>query len=479
MASQPGNQDQPEGASAAPNAPLINPHDDPEVRKTVMRKVSRRLMPFLMLLYFINYLDRTNIGFAGPNGMNKDLGMSETVYGLAAGLFFIGYLILEVPSNLALHKFGARRWIARIMVTWGIVASIIAFVPNAGSLLALRVLLGICEAGFFPGIILYLTFWFPKRQRAAAVGLFMAAIPLSSVIGAPLSAALIQGGHKVLFGLEGWRFMFLVEGIPAIIVGVVCWFYLTDRPKDAKWLAPAEREWLQAEMDFEDSQTSKRYHFPLRKSLLNPRIWALTFVYFGAVYGTYSLSFFLPTIVKGFAKQYNTNFNIIEQGLIVAIPWAFGAAAMILWGRHGDKTGERVWHCAAPLIIGGIAIPITLYLNSPFAAMVAVTICCIGIVSSLPAFWPLPTVFLTGVAAAAGIALINSVANLGGFIAPYVTGWMADVTGSQKTGLWIVGVVMVLAGITAVMLKATPAPDDDSALELDRARSPEEVGFQG
>lgn len=468
MASQPGDQEPPEGATAAPNDQMINPHDDPAMRKTVTGKVIRRLMPFLVLLYFINYLDRTNIGFAGPNGMNKDLGLSETVYGLAAGLFFIGYLIFEVPSNLALHKFGARRWIARIMVTWGIVASLIAFVPNAGTLLGLRVLLGICEAGFFPGIILYLTFWFPKRIRAAAVGLFMAAIPLSSVIGAPLSAWLIQGGHKVLFGLEGWRFMFLVEGVPAIIVGVICWFYLTDRPKDAKWLAPAEREWLQTEMDYGDEQTSKRYHFPLRKSLLNPRIWGLTFVYFGAVYGTYSLSFFLPTIVKGFAKQYNTEFSIVEQGLIVAIPWAFGAVAMILWGRHSDKTGERVWHCAGPLIVGGIAIPITLYLGSPFAAMVAVTICTVGIVCSLAAFWPLPTVFLTGVAAAAGIALINSVANLGGFIAPYVTGWMADVTGSQKTGLWIVGIIMVLAGLTAIALKATPAPDDESALEVDK-----------
>jgi len=450
-----------------PEHAISRPHDDPRMRRRVTRKVTRRLAPFLVLLYFINYLDRTNIGFAGPNGMRDDLHLTGAAFGLASGLFFAGYLLLEIPSNLALHRFGARRWIARIMVSWGIVAGCIAFVPNAGWLYALRILLGVAEAGFFPGIILYLTYWYPKRERALAVSLFMVAVPLSSVLGAPLSALLIQHGHNLLFGLAGWRFMFLVEGLPAVLIGIVCWFYLTDRPKDATWLQPEEREWLQAEMDFEESQTSQRYHLPTRKSLTNPRVWSLAFVYFGAVYGLYAISFFLPTIIKGFSAQFGTKFSIVQTGLITAIPWAFGAVAMLLWARHGDRRGERVWHAAIPLFVGGAAIPVALYMGSPYTAMIAVTVCCIGICCALPAFWPLPTVFLSGAAAAAGIALINSIGNSAGFLAPYLTGWFADLTGSQKTGMWVIGAVMVLAGCLALALKATPRPDDAAALEPD------------
>ncbi|WP_238999428.1 MFS transporter [Segeticoccus rhizosphaerae] len=446
--------------------PDLAAHDD-AMRGRVMRKVAWRLSPFLGLLYFINYLDRTNISFAAPHGMNEALGFSKAAFGLASGLFFIGYLILEVPSNLALHKFGARRWIARIMVSWGIVASAMAFVPNAGTMYALRFLLGIAEAGFFPGIILYLTFWFPKRQRAKAVALFMVAVPLSSVIGSPLSAWLISSGHQVLWGLDGWRFMFLVEGVPAILIGVVCWFYLTDRPKDAKWLAHDERAWLQHEMDTEHEATARRYHYPIKKALLQPRIWALAFVYFGIVYGLYAVGFFLPTIIAGFKETYHTDFSVFQQGLIVAIPYAFGCVAMVLWSRHGDRTRERVWHVAIPAIVGGIAIPIALYLSSPFTAMIAVTICTMGICAALPTFWPLPTMFLSGAAAAAGIALINSIGNTAGFLGPYITGWLTDLTGSEKLGLWVVGIVMVVAGFVAVALRAAPTPDDAEAVETD------------
>ncbi|QDP97803.1 MFS transporter [Microlunatus elymi] len=435
---------------------------DGALRKRVLKKVAWRLSPFLGLLYFINYLDRTNIAFAAPHGMNEALGLTKAMFGLAPGLFFIGYLILEVPSNLMLHKVGARRWIARIMVSWGIVASAIAFVPNAGTLYLLRFLLGIAEAGFFPGIILYLTFWFPKNERAKAVALFMLAVPLSSVIGSPLSAALISAGHQVLFGLDGWRFMFLVEGIPAIIVGVICWWYLTDRPRDAKWLEPAERDWLQHEMDTEDAATSNTYHYPLKKALTNPRILALAFVYFGVVYGLYAVGFFLPTIVAGFEQTFHTDYTVFQQGLIVAIPYVFGCFAMFFWARHGDRTRERVWHMAIPAIIGGIAIPIALYLQSPFTTMIAVTICAMGICAALPSFWPLPTTFLTGAAAAGGIALINALGNLAGFAGPYITGWLTDLTGSERAGLWVVGAVMVAAGIVAVLLRAAPKPDEQA-----------------
>ncbi|MEO7374262.1 MAG: MFS transporter [Terrimesophilobacter sp.] len=427
------------------------------LRRRTIRKVAWRLSPFLGLLYFINYLDRVNIGFAAPHGMNEALGFTASTFGLASGLFFVGYLILEVPSNLALHRFGARRWIARIMVSWGIVATIMAFVPNAGTMYLLRFLLGVAEAGFFPGIILYLTFWFPKRERAKAVALFMVAVPLSSAIGSPLSAWLITQGHRLLFELDGWRFMFLVEGLPAIIVGVVCWFYLTDRPADATWLLDDERQWLRAEMDAEQASTAAHFHFSIRQSLTQGRIWALAFVYFGIVYGLYAVSFFLPTIIAGFKEQFHTDFSVLQQGFIVAIPFLFGCFSMYFWARHGDKTGERVWHVAIPTIVGGIAIPIALYLSSPFAAMVAVTICTMGICAALPTFWPLPSLFLSGAAAAAGIALINSVGNTAGFLGPYITGWLADLTGTQQAGMWVVGFAMVAAGVVVVALKATPA----------------------
>ncbi len=429
-------------------------------------KAAQRLIWFLGVLYFINYLDRTNISFAGPNGMNTDLGLTQTMFGLASGLFFIGYLLLEVPSNMALHRFGARRWIARIMVSWGIVATAMTWVPNAGWLYALRFILGIAEAGFFPGIILYLTFWFPQKDRTRIVALFMLAIPLSSAIGAPVSSLIISGGHGI-FGLEGWRTMFLVEGIPAVIFGVICWFYLTDRPKDAHWLPEDERAALVTAMDEDESAKASRYHVSVRESLTRPRVWALAFVYFGGVYGLYALGFFLPTIIKGFEQQYGTSYGVVERGFINAIPYVLGAVAMIVWARHGDRTKERVWHVAGPLILGGVAIPITLYLGSPLAAMVAVSVCAIGIMAFLPSFWALPTTFLTGAAAASGIALINSVGNLSGFAAPYITGWLADLTGNQKAGLWVVGATMIAAAVITLVLRSAPEPvsrePDDAA----------------
>ena len=322
----------------------------PELSSAV-KKASRRLLPFLMLLYFINYLDRTNIGFAGPNGMNEELALTATAFGFASGIFFFGYLLLEVPSNLALHKFGARRWIARIMVSWGIIAAGMAFVPNAGWLYVMRFLLGVAEAGFFPGIILYLTYWFPEKRRARATALFMAAVPLSAAIGAPLSSALIQYTDG-LFGLSGWRSMFLIEGIPAILIGVVCWFYLTDRPSQARWLEEDERTALDAAIAAEESGRERDYHVSIKQSLTKGRVWALAFVYFGIVYGLYALSFFLPTIIAGFEEQFGTSYSLMERGLINSIPYVIGTIAMILWGRHGDRTGERTWHVAAPAIIG-------------------------------------------------------------------------------------------------------------------------------
>lgn len=425
------------------------------MQNRILRKVAIRLMPFLCLLYFVNYLDRVNIGFAGPNGMNDELGMTATVFGFASGIFFLGYLVLEVPSNLALHRLGARKWLARIMITWGIVATVMAFVPNATTLVVLRFLLGVAEAGFFPGIILYLTYWFPAVQRAKAVALFMAAVPVSSAIGATVSSALISSGHGVL-GLSGWRFMFLVEGVPAMLLAVATWFYLTDRPEQAKWLKDKEREWLSAQLEAERAETEAAHAWPLRKALTHPRILALAFVYFGIAYGLYALGFFLPTIVKGFEQQYGTELSTMEAGLVTAVPYVIGAVAMVIWAAHGDRTRERVWHVALPMLIGGVSIPIALYLGNPFMAMVAVTICAVGVCAALPTFWALPSNFLAGAAAAGGIALINSLGNISGFAAPYITGALADVTGSQRSGLWVVGVVMIAAAFTVLALRAVP-----------------------
>ncbi|GAB3287107.1 MFS transporter [Parasphingorhabdus pacifica] len=421
----------------------------------IVRKVSLRLMPFLCLLYFINYLDRVNIGFAGPNGMNEELGLSPTLFGFAAGVFFLGYLLLEVPSNLALHRFGARKWLARIMVTWGLVATAMAFVSSPAALIVLRFLLGVAEAGFFPGIILYLTYWFPAAQRAKAVSLFMVAVPVSSAVGATVSSVLISAGDGV-FGLSGWRFMFLVEGVPALLLAAATWFYLTDRPSEAKWLTEEERDWLTAELAAERERTDANHHWPLRKALTHPRVLALAFVYFGIAYGLYALGFFLPLIIAGFEQQYGTNLSVIQSGLVTAVPYVVGAVAMVFWAAHGDRTRERVWHVALPMLLGGISIPVALYLGNPYAAMVAVTLCAVGVCSALPTFWALPSSFLSGAAAAGGIAMINSLGNISGFAAPYVTGVLTDVTGTQRAGLWVVGVVMVGAAAVVLALRAAP-----------------------
>lgn len=423
---------------------------DAALERQVVGKVARRLIPFLALLYFVNYLDRTNIGFAKLT-MSEELGMTATMFGLASGLFFIGYLVFEVPSNLALHRFGARLWIARIMLTWGVLAAAMAFVPNVGSLYVLRILLGVAEAGFFPGVLLYLTFWFPAKYRVRLTGLFLLTLPASSAIGAPLSTAIMQWGDG-LFGLSGWRVMYLFEGLPAVVLAFVTWFYLTDKPHQAKWLDERERAWLVRAMDAESADGAGAHDTPVWKTLRNPRVIALGLVYFGVTYGLYALSFFLPTIVAGFKEQFSTDFTVFETGLIVAVPFVIGAVAMVLWSRHSDRTGERVWHVAAPTVLGAVTIPVALYLNSPFAVMAVVSLTAVGVLCALPVFWYLPTTFLSGVAAAAGIAMINSIGNLSGFGAPYVTGWLTDLTGNAKAGLWVVGAVMLAAAVIVVAL---------------------------
>lgn len=438
-----------------------------ELESGTLRAVTVRLVPLLMALYFVNYLDRTNLGIAKAE-VSADLQLSATMFGLASGIFFIGYVLVEVPSNLALVRFGARRWLARIAVSWGIVAVAIAFSPNAGTLLALRFLLGVAEAGLFPGIVFFLSQWFPAGYRARVVGTFMLAVPLASAIGTPLGACLIQTGHGT-FGLAGWRFMMVCVGLPAVFLGFITWFYLTDQPADAHWLSEDQRRWLTGKLAAEERHVTSNFHYPLRRTLTSPRVWALALVYFGVAYGLYALAFFLPSIVAGFRQAFGVQLSLIEVGLITGVPYLFGAIAMFLWSRHADRTGEHVWHVALPLAVGGLAIPAALYLHHPIAVMALVSVGAIGIYAALPVFWALPPQFLAGAAAAGGIGLINSIGNVGGFAAPYATGALADLTGTNRAGMWAVGATMLFGAVLVVWLRATPNPDRGPDQETQQA----------
>ncbi|MFJ8911214.1 MFS transporter [Amycolatopsis sp. NPDC102389] len=416
-----------------------------------VRKAMIRLVPFLGLLYLLNYLDRVNVGFAALT-MNADLGISSAAYGLGAGLFFVGYFFFEVPSNVILHKVGARVWIARIMITWGIVASATAFIQGEVSFYIVRVLLGIAEAGFFPGIILYLTYWFPRKVRAKIVALFFLAVPLSSVIGSPVSSLLIKNGDGLLGFDAGWRFMFFAEGVPSILLGVAVFFLLPSKPKNAKWLTPDERTALQSAIDTEDTREVGK-EVSTRSALTDPRVLALAAVYFGIIFGLYVLAFFLPQVIKGFQQQFQTDYSIVEIGLITAIPYAVAAVAMVLWARHSDRTGERAGHVAVSAFVGAVAIAVALYLGSPLWVMIAVTVCAVGVFTAIPVFWQLPNAFLSGVGAAAGIGLINSFGNLSGFVGPYLTGWLQGLTGSFRAGMWAVAFFMAMAGAIALTFR--------------------------
>ena len=441
-------------------------------RRTVIAKVAMRLVPLIALLYFFNYLDRTNIAFAKLR-MSDDLGLDATMYGFAAGVFFIGYLAFQVPSNLALHRFGARKWLALTIFVWGVIASATAFVSNAHALYLLRFVLGAAEAGLFPGVIVYLSYWFPNRERAQMISWFMTAIPISAVLGSPLSTSIMQFGDGVIGGLDGWRVMYLVEGMPCLLLALVTWRYLTDKPADARWLSVEEREWLVDAIESEATAVSAQHDWPLRRVLLNGRIYCIGFIIFGILYGLYAISFFLPTIVAGFAKTFGTKFSLVETGLIVAVPFAVATVVMILWSRHSDRTGERVWHVAIPMGVGGVAIPIALYLSSPFAVMAAVTVTAAGILAALPVFWSMPSNFLVGAALAAGLGLINTVGNSSGFLAPYITGWLSDLTGSDRAGMWAIGIIMVLAAGMTVALGAAPRQNAAPAHHAPRQRRPQ------
>jgi ACS family tartrate transporter-like MFS transporter len=414
-----------------------------ELETRVLRKVTLRIVPFVMLLYFIAFIDRVNIGFAALT-MNKDLGLSPTVFGVGAGIFFLGYFLFEVPSNLVLDKVGARIWIARVMITWGMISGAMAFVQGPNSFYALRFLLGAAEAGFFPGIILYLSYWFPARQRAAVTAIFMAAAPLSTVLGSPVSGALLE--MHGLLGLSGWQWMFIIEAVPALILGVMVLFYMTDRPEKAKWLRDDERNWLVATMNAESAKKAGTASHSVWRGLADPRVIALSLVYFGTSTGLYTLGIWAPQIIKEFGL------SSLQVGFLNALPGIVAIVAMLVWARHSDRSGERTWHVVGACLLASLGLVLAGFAGSVLAVLLALTLVNIGISSAKPPLWSMPTMFLSGSAAAAGIAAINSIGNLGGFVGPAMIGWIKDLTGSFQGGLFFVAALLVLSAVLPLIL---------------------------
>ncbi|AMP00741.1 major Facilitator Superfamily protein [Collimonas arenae] len=406
-------------------------------------KVTWRLLPLLFLCYVASYLDRVNVGFAKLQMLN-DLKFSETVYGLGAGIFFLGYFIFEIPSNMILHRVGARLWIARIMITWGIISGAMIFVDSPGTFYVMRFLLGVAEAGFFPGVILYLTYWYPAHRRGKMTALFMTGVPLSGVIGGPLSGWIMKAMPGV-HGLAGWQWMFVLEAIPSLILGVIVIFYLQDRIRGAKWLSEEEKVLLETQVQ---AETNQKQEVSLGQMFANPKVWLMALIYFCFVMGLYGVSFWLPTIIK--TTGVTDTFNI---GLLTAIPYASAAIAMILIGHSADKRRERRWHVAIPALLGSIGLVMsTVYDHNTLLAMSALTLATIGIITVLPLFWSLPTAFLGGAAAAAGIALINSLGNLAGFVSPYLVGWLKDQTHSTNSGMFVLAASLLLGAMLTLSL---------------------------
>jgi MFS transporter, ACS family, tartrate transporter len=409
-----------------------------ELETSTIRAISWRLIPFLVLAYFFSYLDRVNLGFAALT-MNAELKFSPTIFAWGAGIFFIGYFIFEVPSNLALEKFGASRWIARIMVTWGIISALMSLVSGELSFYIIRFLLGVAEAGFFPGIILYLTYWYPAEYRARFLAAFAVAVPISTVIGAPASGLLL--GLDGAMGLKGWQWLFIIEGVPSVLLGIVTWFYLTDRPERADWLTAEQKAWLASKLNAETAAKQAAKHLTLGEALSSPKVIMLSLSYFGFVGALYGMQFWLPQIVKAFGL---TN---AQTGFVTAIPYAFGTIAMILWARHSDASRERVLHVGAPLLLTALALAASSTISDPTMTMVVLTVAAIGVFCTFGTFWTLPTAWLSGTAAAGAIALINSIGNLAGFGGPYLIGWVKEATGNTSTGLLVLAVLPLIGGL--------------------------------
>lgn len=410
------------------------------LEKSIMRRVTLRIVPFLMVCYFVSFLDRVNLGFAALQ-MVEDLHLSSAVFGFGGGIFFVSYFFFEVPSNLLLEKFGARRWIARIMITWGILAGGMALVKGPQSLYVMRLLLGAAEAGFFPGVILYLTYWFPAEYRARIIGLFTVAIPVSSFLGSPISAVFL--GIDGWLGLRGWHWMFIIEAIPAVLLGFTCFILLSDGPADATWLDNDERRWLLARLQAEEARQRPVSHLSLNQILWNRHVLTLSVVLAGSTAVSSGLQLWQPQIIKAYGL---TN---METGLLNSIPFALASVIMVWWGRRSDRTGERVWHAALPLALTAVSLASALLFDSLSAIIVILSLAVIGIYAGKGPVWAVSTEWLSASAAAAGLAQINAISNLAGFGTTYVMGFIRDATG--RFSLALVPLVL-LSGVAAVAI---------------------------
>ena len=414
------------------------------LEQRTISKISWRLLPLLMVSYFIAYLDRVNLGFAGA-AMSKDLGFTSTVFGSAAGIFFLAYFLFEVPSNLALERFGARRWIARIMFTWGVISVVQAWVGGATSFNIVRFLLGIAEAGFFPGVIFYITLWFPAAYRARIIGWFMFAIPISTVIGSPISGYILN--MEGMGGMHGWQWLFILEAVPALVLTFLVLLYLPDGPKDAKWLDADERQWLQARLDTERRNRETFSKISWTQSLVSWRVIALGFVYMGVTVPLYGLGFFLPQIIRGFGGLGN-----VQIGFINAFPYLIGAIGMLWWTKKSDATRERKGFVLASLVCIAAGLVGAAATAAPVPKMAFVTLASFGIFTALPVFWTLPTTILSGTAAAAGIAWINSIGNLGGYIGPTIFGALKDRMGNDFYAVLFLALLAVVAIVLVLVI---------------------------
>ncbi|MGF6923224.1 MFS transporter [Paraburkholderia sp. 40] len=433
---------------ASPADPLHHPGagaPPSTFEEATYRKVTWRLAPLLMLCYIVAYLDRVNVGFA-KLGMSTDLGLSDAVYGFGAGIFFIGYFIFEVPSNVILHKVGARVWIARIMISWGVISMLTMLVTTPTMFYVMRFLLGLAEAGFFPGIILYLTYWYPAHRRGRMTTWFMTAIALSGVIGGPVSGYILKNFNGVN-GWHGWQWLFLLEGVPSVLVGIIVFVMLDDRISKAKWLTREEQQLLESQVSAEEAT---KHDMPIRQVLTSGRVLMLSLTYFSFVMGLYGVSFWLPTIIKSTGVT-----DAFLIGLLSAVPFAAAVAAMVFVARSADRSRERRWHIALPAFLGAVGLVLSVvWTHNTLLAMTGLTLATMGILTTLPLFWSLPTAILAGTGAAAGIAMINSIGNLAGFLSPYAVGWLKEVTAANDSGMYMLAAFMVLGGFLAVSVPA-------------------------
>ncbi|HEY4265073.1 MAG TPA: MFS transporter [Micropepsaceae bacterium] len=408
----------------------------------VFVKAGRRLIPFMMALYTVSFLDRVNIGFAALT-MNTDLGFTPEIYGWGAGIFFIGYFLFEVPSNVILTRVGARLWICRIMASWGLISAATAFVHSPMSFYVLRFLLGLAEAGFAPGMIFYLSLWFPSTVRARYAAAYFLAIPLANVIGAPVSSLIL--GVDGVFGLHGWQWLFILEAVPALVLAAAVFMFLPNGPGDARWLSAREREVIASELAADRNSLDERVH-GVWSALADFRVILLCAVYFGIVVGLYGIGYWLPQILQAMG------YSNVVIGVLVALPYSAAGLAQFLWGRHSDVKAERVWHVVLPSLTSAVAFGLSAALHAPSLVLIALAVAAIGICSALAPFWAMPPQFLSGRGAAAGIAAINAVGNLGGFIGPYAVGWAKESTGSYAGGMAILAVSLLAAAVLVLAM---------------------------